>query len=188
MEFINTYRPVFIILHVFFVVLGMGSALVVDLLFNYYISDRKLSEDEHKTLNFLTKVIWIALLLITASGVFVFLTDSEWYLSSSKFLLKMLIVLAIAINGFLFYKITHKSLRDIEFTDRDGSHPLVRVRRMSFAFGSISFVSWMSVFFLGSVRKIPLTFIGGLGVYLVLLVCGVLASQILERRITRPLK
>ena len=186
MEFIETYRFVFIILHVFFVVLGMGSALVVDLLFNYYIRDRKLSEDEHKTLNFLTKVIWIALSLITASGLLIFLTDSEWYLASPKFLLKMCIVLVIAINGFLFYKITHKSLREIEFTNRDGSHPLVRMRRLSFAFGAVSFISWMSVFLLGSLRSIPLSLGQGLLVYLGLLSIGIVASQLLERRITRP--
>ncbi|MFN4181563.1 MAG: hypothetical protein ACK4FA_02625 [Candidatus Paceibacteria bacterium] len=186
MEFIETYRFLFIILHVFFVVLGMGSALIVDLLFNYYIRDRKLSDDEHKTLNFLTKIIWISLSLITASGLLVFLTDSEWYLASPKFLLKMCIVLVIAINGFLFYKITHKSLRNIEFADRDGSHPLVRMRRLSFAFGAVSFISWMSVFLLGSLRSIPLSLGQGLLVYLGLLCVGIVASQLLERRITRP--
>ncbi|MFM7088092.1 MAG: hypothetical protein ACKOW9_00965 [Candidatus Paceibacterota bacterium] len=185
-EFLDTYRELFLILHVFFVVLGMGAALVVDLLFNYYIHDRKLSEDENKTLNFLTKVIWISLSLITASGLFIFLTDSERYLASSKFLLKMCIVLVIAINGFLFYKITHKSLRDIEFTDRDGSHPLVRMRRLSFAFGAISFISWLSVFLLGSLRSIPISLSQGLLIYFGLLCFGILGSQLVEHYLTRP--
>ncbi len=185
MDFIADNRMWFIVAHVFFVVLGMGAALVVDLLFNFYIKDRKLSEDEHKTLNFLTKVIWIALSLITLSGLGVFLTDSEWYLASPKFLLKMCIVLAIAINGFLFYQITHKSLKDLEFTDTDGSHPMVLVRRLSFAFGAVSFISWISVFLLGSIRSIPVSLGQGLMVYAGLLVCGILASQIMERHLVK---
>ena len=63
----------------------------------------------------------------------------------------MIIVFVIILNEYLFWKITHKALKKINFTDTNTHHKYVRIRKMSFAFGAISIVSWLVVFILGSI-------------------------------------
>ena len=112
-QFFSEYKQLFIIVHVFFVITGMGTALVSDILFNVYIKDKKINPTESTTLEVLSHVIWISLGLIVLSGLAIYLSDPLKYIYSTKFLAKMSIVFVIILNGYLFWKITHKSLKKI---------------------------------------------------------------------------
>lgn len=182
-QFFGEYKKISTIMHVFAVILGMGSALVSDILFNVYIRDKKINSTENNTLEVLSKVIWISLWAIMLSGVAIFLSNPDAYSISPKFLLKIFIVSMIIINGYLFARITHGSLQKLNFTDTNSSHKYVRIRRMSFAFGAVSVISWLLAFVLGSIRSIPISFWQGLIIYGVLLVVGIVGSQIAERMI-----
>lgn len=178
------YKSVSVILHVFSVIVGMGTAIVSDILFNIYIKDKKLDIHENKTLNILSSIIWTSLGFILLSGIFIFFSDSVKYMNSPKFLLKMVIVGFVIINGYAFQRIVHPSLRKINFTDTNSHHKYVKVRRLSFAFGAISITSWMSAFILGSISKIPVSFFTGLSLYLFMCLGAVVVSQLVEYRIT----
>lgn len=187
-QFFVDYKSVFLILHVFSVIVGMGSAIVSDILFNVYIKDKKINPTENSTLEVLSKIIWVSLGLIVLSGFAIFLSDTARYMASDKFILKMLIVFFIIINGWLFARITHGSLQKINFSDTNIHHKYVRIRKMSFAFGSISVISWMSAFILGSIRSIPVSLSKGVLFYLILLIVGIIGSQILDDIIARRKK
>lgn len=182
-QFFAEYKHVTTITHVFAVIVGMGSALVSDILFNFYIKDKKINPTENKTLEVLSKIIWISLGLIVVSGIALFLSNPFGYSISNKFLLKMVIVGFIIINGYLFAKVTHGSLMKINFTDTNSNHKYVRIRRMSFAFGAVSLISWLFAFVLGSIKSIPISFWQGLVLYGGLLIVGIIGSQIMERMI-----
>lgn len=182
-QFFGEYKKISTIMHVFAVILGMGSALVSDILFNVYIKDKKINPTENNTLEVLSKVIWISLWAIMLSGVAIFLSNPDAYSISPKFLLKIFIVSIIIINGYLFARITHGSLQKLNFTDTNSNHKYVRIRRMSFAFGAVSVISWLLAFVLGSIKSIPISFWQGLIIYGVLLVVGIVGSQIAERMI-----
>jgi hypothetical protein len=187
-NFFTEYRQVSIIAHVFFVILGMGSALVTDILFNVYIKDKKINPTENSTLEALSSVIWFSLWFIVLSGIAIFLSDISAYSVSSKFLLKMTIVGFIIINGYLFARVTHGSLTKLDFSDTNKNNKYVKIRKMSFAFGAVSLVSWLSAFILGSIPSIPVTFWSGLIVYGALVVFGIFGSQVAEYLITRKNK
>jgi hypothetical protein len=182
-QFFGEYKKISTIMHVFAVILGMGSALVSDILFNVYIKDKKINPTENNTLEVLSKVIWISLWAIMLSGVAIFLSNPDAYSFSDKFLLKIVIVGFIIINGYLFARITHGSLQKLNFTDTNSNHKYVRIRRMSFAFGAVSVISWLLAFVLGSIRSIPVSFWQGLVLYGGLLIVGIIGSQIVERMI-----
>lgn len=182
-QFFGEYKKISTITHVFAVILGMGSALVSDILFNFYIKDKKINPTENSTLEVLSKVIWVSLWAIMLSGVAIFLSNPDAYSSSPKFLLKIFIVSMVIINGYLFARITHGSLQKLNFTDTNSNNKYVRIRRLSFAFGSVSIISWLSAFVLGSIRSISVSFWQGLIIYGVLLVVGIVGSQIIERMI-----
>jgi hypothetical protein len=52
------------------------------------------------------------------------------------------------------------------------------LRRLAFASGGLSMVSWFTVFILGSVRSIPVTTWQALTIYVGLVLCAVAGSQI----------
>ncbi|MEY2671976.1 MAG: hypothetical protein RL687_393 [Candidatus Parcubacteria bacterium] len=187
-NFFTEYKQVSIIAHVFFVILGMGSALVSDILFNFYIKDKKINPTENSTLEVLSGVIWISVWFIILSGGALFLSDIPTYSVSAKFLLKMTIVGFIIINGYLFARITHGALSKLNFSDLNSHHKYVRIRRMSFAFGAVSLVSWLSSFVLGSVSNIHVSFWSGLIIYGVIVSIAVSGSQVVEFLITRKNK
>jgi len=177
--FFTEYKQIFVIGHVFSVVCGMGAAIVSDVLFNVYIKDKKINPTEHATLEVISRIIWGSLALIVLTGVALFLSDPVAYANSDKFLLKVAIVAVI-----MFWKITHKSLKHINFTDTDINNKYVRIRKLSFAFGAISLVSWFTVFILGSISSIPVSLAVGAGIYAVIILLAIIASQVMEYFIT----
>ncbi len=182
-HFFNDNKQISVIVHVFSVIVGMGTAIVSDILFNVYIKDKKINPTENNTLEVLSKVIWVSLWLIVLSGIAIFFSNPSIYSASDKFLLKMVIVGFVIINGYLFAQVTHGALRKINFTDTNSHHKYVRIRRMSFAFGAVSVISWLLAFVLGSIKSIPISFWQGLIIYGALLVVGIVGSQIVERMI-----
>ena len=183
-EFFQEYKSIFIITHVFSVIVGMGSALISDILFNLFIKDKKIDSIENRTLSYLSNIIWFSLYLILFSGIAIFFSNITKYMNSPKFLLKIFIVCFIILNGYLFQRFIHPSLKKINFTDINSHHKYVRIRKLSFALGAVSFISWISAFILGSIPSIPVSFFVGLGVYSSLLVFGIVLSQIIEYKIT----
>ena len=184
LQVFSEYKHYAIIVHVFSVILGMGAALVSDVLFNVYIKDKKINPTENKTLGVLSRIIWISLGCIVFTGLFIFLSDPIKYAQSVKFLVKMTIVGVIILNGYLFWKITHKSLAKLTFVDTNMNHKYVRIRKVSFAFGAISITSWMSAFILGSVQSIPMSYGVAMGIYGAFILIAVVVSQVVEYIIT----
>jgi len=184
-QFFVEYKHVFIITHVFSVIVGMGGAIIADILFNSYISDKKINPTENKTLQILSKIIWISLASIILNGLFLFLSDPIRYSESVKFITKIIIVGTLTINGLLFWKVTHTSLKKFNLNDTNFHHKYVRMRKLSFAFGSISIVSWISAFILGSVKSIPISLSQSVSIYVTVLLIAILCSQVLEYLITR---
>ncbi len=186
--FFSEYKHISIIIHVLFVVVGMGAALISDILFNIYIQNKKINMHENRTLSALSMIVWISLGFIVLSGISIFLSDPMKYAYSVKFLVKMTIVGIIIFNGYLFQRIVHPALRKIDFKDTNTHHKYVRIRKMSFAFGAISLVSWLGAFVMGMLGHIPLSYLEAIVGYVAICFGGILFSQIIEYRMTHSKK
>ena len=103
-EFFQEIKTPATILHVVGIVFGMGGAFVSDILFSFFSIDKKLNDTETSTLSVLSRIIFYSLILITLSGAVIFLSDTEKYLSSAKFLAKMSILAVLLINGYILNK------------------------------------------------------------------------------------
>ncbi len=183
-EFFSNYKYISVIIHVLSVVVGMGAALISDILFNVYIKDKKIQPNEDRTLSTLSTIVWTSLFFIVLSGLALFLSDPNSYIHSPKFLVKMSIVGVIIVNGYLFQKLIHPALRKINFTDVNMSHKYVKIRKMSFAFGSVSLASWLSAFVLGMLGHIPLSYLEAMTGYILICFGGILVSQIVDYKLT----
>lgn len=183
--FFAEYKQVSIGVHVLAVVVGMGSALFSDALFNRFIADFKIDKLEHHLFSVLSKIIWISLFVMLVSGTAIFMSDVASYSGSDKFLAKMTVVLLIILNGFFFKICIDPSLRKIDFSDTNKQHKYVKLRRLSFAFGAVSVVSWLFACGLALYKGSHFSYSTIMLVYTGLVAVGVLCSQILERVIVK---
>lgn len=158
--------------------MGMGSALISDLLFNFYSKDKNLSHTETKTLLFLSKVVWIALSFIILSGVGLFLSNPEKYMASAKFISKMFIMVVLLVNGVFLHQIVSPHFEDRGLLRLRNKRPF---RQIAFACGAISILSWVVVCVLGILSSIPYTFMQFIFAYLLVLVIAILVSLVVEK-------
>lgn len=178
-NFFSEIKTISTILHVGSAVVGMGAALMGDLLFNFYSADKKLNRTEIKTLDLLSTIVWFGLLALALSGIMLFLSDPARYMASEKFMAKLTILAVLVINGFfLSKKIWPRLIKAGFLTDKKER----RTRRIAFACGTISVVSWVSVLVLGILDRAPLPYPYLIGIYVFILFCGINVALRIEKK------
>lgn len=178
--FIATYKHLFVIIHVLAVVVGMGSAIVTDILALRFGFNKVLSTFEVYIIRFLSHVVTLALAFIVLTGFLTFLSNPEGYASSVKFLTKMTVVGVLVINGYLLHRYVFKYIGDKNIFTSPKRH---RLRKLGFALGAVSLVSWVSALSLGILLHIPVSYDMAIGIYIVILTLAVTFSQYLEWRL-----
>jgi len=174
--FCASHKHIITIFHVFTVVVGMGGAIVTDFLFVYFAYNKKISKQENKIIYLLAKLVSFTLILVIITGALIFLGDITKYLNSAKFLTKMSVVLILTINGFLLHKIVFSKLKEKNFLSNKGFEIK---RRLAFAMGSISFISWATALSLGVLDRVHTTYTYAISIYFGLIVIGIFSSQII---------
>ncbi len=184
--YLQAYRPFILGIHLFGTLLGFGSAIISDIFFMKFLKDFKISKDESETLKILSQIIWFGLGIIVISGLMLFLSDAERLSQSAKFLVKMVVVSVIIVNGFMLNIIIAPKLTSISFgTLTFGEKNIRKLRRLAFALGAISATSWTSAFILGLMRTSPASFSILLSSYLAIIFMTIILSQLFETLISK---
>ena len=166
-------------LHLVGIVLGFGAALMADLFFFKFLKERKVTEDEVKTLKVFSRVIWLGLGIIILSGLLLFLSNIEFYLGSAKFLTKMSVIGVIVVNGLVLNFAVTPKLTSISFTAGENEDKRMQsARSLAFAAGAVSATSWWTAFILGVLQFSPAPFPIMFGAYLIILSVAVIISQL----------
>ncbi len=172
-----------VILHLIGFALGVGGATINDVMFFKFLKDYKISEAENDILKSLSQIIWAGLAISIISGLGLYLQNAEVLNESSKFLLKVIVVGVITLNGIFLNLSVAPHLVKLSFNDEitkttQSNH----LRKMAFASGAISFISWYTAFFLGTLQSLPFSLIQLVGIYLGLLCIGIIISLIMEKK------
>ncbi|PCI21372.1 hypothetical protein COB64_00620 [Candidatus Wolfebacteria bacterium] len=184
---LQDYRSIIIVVHALSAAIGLGAATVTDILFFKFLKDYKISEKEADIMSTVSQVIWFALGMLVISGLGIYVTNIEIFNASMKFLVKSFGVGVIIVNGIFLNLYIAPKLVQISFgkphdhTERE----LNIFRKLAFALGSISLVSWYTVFILGAVLHSLTTPSNLFGIYFGLLALGLILSQIMERRFVK---
>ena len=172
-------KTLFIIIHILFVITGMGSALLSDFLFNFYSKDKVLNVTETKSLSLLSRVVWISLIFIICSGIALFFSDPEKYIHSQKFISKMCIVGVLLLNGLFLSEFISPHLTDRGLLKFKNKRTL---RQISFICGAISIVSWSIVCILGTLKSIPIHFTQFILYYIIFIFFSALIALFVEKK------
>ncbi len=180
---LESHHELILIGHFLGVAIGLGGATITDILFFKFLKDFRISEKEANVIHILSQIIWFALAILVLTGIGFYLPEAEELNQSAKFLLKMVVVVVIIINGAFLNLLVAPKLVKISF-DKEygrGGRKLHRIRKIAFALGAISIVSWYSAFILGMLGKISFDFPFLLLIYLFLLIGAIIVSQFMEK-------
>lgn len=180
------YKGLIVLFHGIAAAIGVGAVTITDVFFFRFLKDYRISHDEAATMQVLSNVIWFALGLLVLTGIGLYVPESVALLAKSKFVMKMLLVLVLIGNGVMLNLVIHPRLVHISFGEAKVDHPgeMHHLRRLAYAAGGISIVTWYSVFILGSLRNVPMSFGELFGIYAVLVVLAVAGSQYMDYLMT----
>ncbi len=167
-------------------VLGLGGATYSDILLVQFLKDFKISKKEANIIHTMSRVILIGIVLALISGFFLYWPNAERLLNTPKFLVKVMIFSILSINGFLLHHVVLPKLVKFSFhKDHYLVKQIIHLRHLGFTMGAISFVSWYSVFLLGSFKDIPFSFMQLSTFYYVILIIAIITSLLLEYLINK---
>ncbi len=180
--FLLEHKKIVTIFHLFGMAIGVGAATITDIFFFKFLRDFRISEEESDIMNTLSHVIWCALGILVASGVGLYLPQADILGESPKFLVKMIAVIVLIVNGFLLNIIIAPKLVHITFGEPHPHKPgeLHKLRHLSYALGAISITTWYFTFVLGALRNISFSFSTILVFYVTLLVIAIIGSQLYD--------
>lgn len=137
-------------LHLFGFAIGVGGATVTDIFFMKFLKDFRISRTEADFMRTLSRILWLGVVILSVSGLGLFLLDPARLLTSAKFISKMGVVAVLLLNGWFLHFAVTPSLRRIAF--HEDPHPQAKqfqkIRQRAFISGGISIVSWYYAFFL----------------------------------------
>jgi hypothetical protein len=175
------YKMFILFGHLIGFVFGVGGATMSDTLFFRFLKDFKITKAENKILKGASEFVWFGLFIVVLTGIGLFLPNSEALLANPKFLLKVVVVAIIIANGAILSLVISPKLVTIAWKGNGKDVRKTRdLRRVAFASGAISFVSWYSALVLGFVTTTPFNFVALLGIYFGLLIVAIVGSQIAE--------
>jgi len=176
------YKGLIVLFHAIAAAIGVGAVTITDIFFFRFLKDYRISHDEAATMQVLSNVIWFALGLLVLTGIGLFIPESDTLLLSSKFVMKMFLVLILIVNGVFLNLVVHPRLVDISFGEAHVHHSgeLHHLRKLAYALGGVSIVTWYGVFILGSLRNVSLSFGELFGIYAILVAGAVAASQYMD--------
>lgn len=184
---LNELSSLILIMHLLGFAFGIGGVTISDILFFKFLKDFRITKEEDKILKIMSQIVWLGLLIIVISDIGIYLQNPEALIISSKFLLKVITIVIIIINGAILNLIISPKLLQLNFNYNDVDKPTIlnvrktnRLRKIVFASGAISFVSWYTAIALG-ILTISVSFYNLLSIYLGVLVFGVFISQVIEK-------
>ena len=174
--------PYTITVHLLGLVLGLGGALILDVMIFHFLNNFKISTREAVIMHLLSQMIVLGLILLFVSGVAIMFTDLQGYLENQRFLMKMTVVGVVALNGVVLnlYVAPKMELISLREEDRESNQTLVKV---SFIVGAVSAISWLAAFFLAMIGILEtFSYITLLFAYLLLLAIAISGGLFTKHR------
>jgi YVTN family beta-propeller protein len=177
-------KQIFTSLHIIGAVIGAGAAFMSDATFLKSIRNENIDKIEFSFLNLFSKFVWGGIGLIVLSGVGLFTLQPDVYVSSSKFLAKMTIVLIIVLNGVLFHALHIPYIKKSWKQKLFASLPTGEGAVIALS-GAVSMVSWMSALVLGTWRSVPYGYLEIMAVYVFIVSCGMVGALITLKKMLK---
>jgi uncharacterized membrane protein len=165
-------------IHLIGIALGIGAASIADVFFLRFLKDFKISLEESAILRIFGQILWFALAIVIITSMALYLPSRELAIQSPQFLIEMFVLVVITINAVYLTLIISPRLVAMSF-DKESTETKEqdRQKKVAFASGAISLVSWYVLLVLVSPLPIYYSFTSLLLGYIGLLFIAIAISQ-----------
>jgi hypothetical protein len=140
-------------LHLLGLVLGLGGALILDVMIFHFLNNFTISSREAVIMHLISQMIIFGLILLIVSGAVLMLSNPDTYLENPRFLMKMTAVFVVTLNGILLNLFVVPKMEKISF--RKGEMQKNRgLTNAAFIAGAVSMLSWFTVFILAMINPL----------------------------------
>ncbi|REL24240.1 hypothetical protein DYD21_18695 [Rhodohalobacter sp. SW132] len=172
--------------HLLGLVLGLGGAIILDLMIFHFLNNLKISSREAVIMHLISQMIILGLILLIVSGVALILTDPETYLENPRFLMKMTAVFIVTLNGVLLNLFVVPKMEQISFREEKHQQNTGLIRA-AFIAGAVSMTSWFTVFILAMITPLEnfsyaILLTGYIVLILFTIAGGLITKKIYERK------
>lgn len=178
-------KTIYLIAHIFGAILGAGGAFIGDTMFLSSIKDGHINKDELRFMKLGGRMVWFGLFILVVSGIFLVMTNPGHYLSSSKFLAKVTIVIVIIINGLIFHLIHFPHIRGHIGLKFNESPTFIKRVPYLLVSGGVSVVSWISTVILGMLRGVPYSYTDIMSLYIFVVLISITGALFLKNSLFR---
>ena len=167
-------------------ILGVGGSSIYNLLYIKFLKDLKISKLEKETLRTISQVVWISLIVLTASGLGLYLSKPDIYNESASFLVKIFVMFFIIGGEILLNIVLAPYLIEVSDSATDTSTAdLKYLRRISLAVSLTALVSWYTLL---TYIILPLNLEASLSqlisYYLIAISIAIITSQVIDYILT----
>ncbi|HSJ68899.1 MAG TPA: hypothetical protein VK921_14540 [Anditalea sp.] len=188
LEVLKNAREYTLTLHLLGMVLGLGGTTIIDFMIFHFMRNFKISSQEAVLMHLISQIIIVGLIFLIISGVAIFLTDVEGYMASGRFMMKMTTLVVVIINGTVLNLYIAPYMEKISLRAPDLNKDNT-FKKVSFAVGAISMVSWYSAFFLAMIKDLSYFDYSTLLIaYLLLLGTSIAVSQFFKFSMEKEVK
>jgi len=177
-ELLSNTREYHLAAHLIGLCMGLGGTFVIDIMFSHFMRKYTISKRESVIMHLVSQMIILGLFLLLLSGAALVLIDINAFLNNPRFIMKMIAVFVVMINGAALNLYLTPQMKKISLKEEDRGR-YEKLTKISFVLGAISIVSWVSAFLLAMLKELfdmPLTTL--LTGYVALLVLAAAGSQL----------
>lgn len=183
-ELLIQTKPIIIFLHALAAAIAIGATITTDVLFFNFLKDFHISKKEKEVFETISSLLWMALAALIVTGILIFFTDTARYMASSKFIVKMILVVIVTVNGLVLNWFVTPHMGELSFDKKtDEKNQMTFMRRVSFASGGLSISTWLIIFLLGSVPSIPFSIGQAMLMYFGVILMVIAGSQLFDYRV-----
>jgi uncharacterized membrane protein len=187
-EILASYQNILFITYSFALALGVGIATLTDIYFFRSLHDHQVSKKEAGTIGFFYQLLWFVLGMFVLVGIGYYASFGSAILESAILQMVMTITLVLIINSVMVNLFVGHRLSEIPFDQphiAGPGHSFEMMRKTVFIFGSVSIVSWYTIFILVKIGESNWSYWGLFLIYLVIVVGASVLGLYLESLFAR---
>ncbi|GEM_PF-6199839 len=183
-DFLLTAEASLVVILGFAIAIGVGGAALTNILFFKFLSDFIISKEEYEVLKVIAQVTAVALVAVLMFGLALLYTPAAEPMVAESILLGLLgialinVLAEVCLNFWIGPAIVKISFDEPHFTL---SEDLNAARRLAFALGAVSMVSWFAMMVLITLRDLDLNIQPVMTAYAVFVILAVVISQLIDR-------
>ncbi len=195
---LSTSLNLFDILHIYYdwilialtcgLILGVGASTIYNLLYVKFLKDLQISKIEQETLQTVSQVVWISIIILSVSGLSLYLSQPDVYNLSSSFLVKIFVMIFIIVGEIFLNIILAPQLIDLSTStiNTESTADLHYLRKISIAVSLTTLISWYTLLsYIVLPLNIDINFTRLVSYYLGALFITIIISQFIDYRLTQ---